>query len=174
MGGAGWGKPQDKAALERRMDASRAALEAVFDAHDAARLTGATDDAGWSARDHLHHLVAWEEFLIVWQSGGDPYAIFGLPDKATYDELVAREPDFRAINEHIRQHGKDLSLTEVRAYARRTRADAKRMLATFTEEDLRRPSDPTDPSSKTFMALVAGNCEEDDEHRGYIETVLAT
>ncbi len=174
MGVAGQGVPQDKAMLERRIEASRAALEAVFDAHDAARLTGVHDDAGWSARDHLHHLAAWEEFQIVRQSGGDPYAIFGLLDRATYDELVAREPDFRAINGHIRQHGKDLSLTEVRAYARRTRADAQGMLAAFTDDALLRPSRPDDPASDTFMAVVAGNSyEHDDEHRGYIETLLA-
>lgn len=167
------GTPADKAALEARIDASRAALDGIFDAHDEARLTGATDAAGWSARDHLHHIAAWEEFQIARQGGGNPYGIFGLPDKATYDELVAREPDFRAINEHIRQHGKGLSLAEVRDYARRARTQAKGMLATFKDEDLLRQSNPADPASPTFMAIVGGNSyEHDDEHRGYIEAIV--
>jgi hypothetical protein len=165
--------PQDKAELERRIDDSRAALETLLDRYDEARLTGLRDAAGWSARDHLHHLAAWEEFQVARERDPGAYAIFGVPDKASYDALVAREPDFRAINEQIRQYGRELSLTEVRTYARRVRATAKGLLATFRDEDLRRPSNPADPASAPFMAIVAGNSyEHDDEHRGYIEAIL--
>lgn len=165
--------PRDKMELEQRIDAARAALEAGFDAHDETRLTEVCDDAGWSARDHLHHIAAWEEFEIERERGDGAYAVFGLPDKASYDALVARAPDFRAINEHIRQHGKELSLTDVRDYAQRSRATAKALLATFTDEGLRRLSNPADPTSNTFMAIVAGNSyEHDDEHRSYIEALL--
>lgn len=166
--------PEDKAALERRIDASRAGLETIFDAHDETTLLGVTDDAGWSARDHLHHLAAWEEFEIRRDRGDEAFGIFGLPDKASYDTLYAQEPDFRAVNEQIRQHGKALSLAEVRAYARRARAEAKALLATFSESALRSPSKPDDPASPTFMAIVGDNSYgHDDEHRGYIETLLA-
>jgi hypothetical protein len=165
--------PRDKQDLEQQIDAARAALEAVFDTHDETQLTEVRDDAGWSARDHLHHIAAWEDFEIARERGAGAYAIFGLPDKASYDALVAREPDFRAINEQVRQHGKDLSLAAVRAYARQSRATAKALLATFTDEGLRRLSNPADPTSDTFMAIVAGNSyEHDDEHRSYIEALL--
>ena len=174
MSATGVDVPGDKVALERRIDAARAALEAIFDAHDEATLLGVTDEAGWSARDHLHHLAAWEEFEIRRDRGDGAYAVFGLRDKAAYDALCALEPDFRGINEHIRQRGKALSLAEVRAYARRSRAEAKALLATFTEEALRRPSRPDDPASPTFMAIVGDNSYgHDDEHRGYIEALLA-
>ncbi len=174
MGVIDSGVPMDKAALERRIDASRATLEALFEMHDEAQLLAATDDAGWSARDHFHHLAAWEEFEILRERGPEAYAVFGLPDKASYDVLLAQEPDFRAINEHIRRHGQALTLAEVRAYARRARVEAKALLATFSEAALLSPSKPDDPASVTFMAIVAGNSyEHDDEHRRYIKTLLA-
>ena len=168
------GVPANKAALARRTDASRAALEAIFATHDEATLRNVTDEAGWSARDHLHHLAAWEEFEIRRDRGDEAYTIFGLPDKAGYDALYAQGSDFRAVNEQIRQHGKALTLAAVRAYARRSRAEAKALLATFTDEALSSPSRPADAGSPTFMAIVADNSYgHDDEHRGYIEALLA-
>lgn len=57
-------EPQDIAELVARIEAAWNALEAQIAQYPEDVLTGPTDAAGWTIRDHLAHLTAWEASVL--------------------------------------------------------------------------------------------------------------
>ena len=57
-------EPRNKAELEASIDHWWDALQAVIGRYTEAELTGPTDAAGWTVKDHLAHLAAWERSMV--------------------------------------------------------------------------------------------------------------
>jgi hypothetical protein len=155
---------------------SRAAVEAVIAGRTAEELTRPGAD-GWSAKDHLAHLAAWQRSLEALLAGASRAAAIGMGQDAY------QRSDTDGLNEHIfaAHHDEPLEavLTELRAAYQAVVVHLERM----TTDDLYRPyrhyqpheSDPTDPRNDTpVLEWIAGNTwDHEPEHLEMIRAVLA-
>src|SRR6185369_5983399 len=71
------------------------------------QLTQPTDDAGWTAKDHIIHLAAWENGIVAVLEGQSRCEAMGV------DEATWRGGDVDKINAAIQQRYKDMSLEDV-------------------------------------------------------------
>lgn len=145
-------------------------LRTVVDASDPEDLTRKTDRAGWSARDHLAHLDAWANSVLVMVRDGRPqWEGLGI------DEDLFREDGYDHKNEVIRQRTVDVPLDEVWASLTATHKEIARVLEELDDEQLNRPCNDVVPGSGDFPIAykIAGNTfGHYDEHREYIERIL--
>jgi hypothetical protein len=128
--------PPLKAALLAEIARAWAALEREIDEATAERLCRPGRD-GWSAKDHLAHLAAWERALAALLGDRPPHLALGV-DAAVYRAAMARG-DAGPINALVQRRERERSLDEVRAELRRAHADVLTALAPLSEADLRRP-----------------------------------
>ena len=147
-------------------------LRAVVDAATPDELLEKTDAAGWSAKDHLAHLDAWDTSVLVMIRDGRPqWEGLGI-DQAMYDE-----EGYDHKNEVIRQHSVAAPLDEVRASLASTHNEFVRVLEGMTDEQLHRPANDYVSGSGDFQIAhkIMGNTYMHyDEHREYIERILAS
>src|SRR5688572_27717665 len=90
----------DKTALLERIRQARSALEQSVGRLSDERLVAPGPD-GWSAKDHLAHLVTWEQSLVAMLERRPRYIAMGL-DEATY---LGNEAD--GLNAIFYQRSKD-------------------------------------------------------------------
>jgi uncharacterized protein (TIGR03083 family) len=158
-----------KTELLKRIDESRTRLERSFDGLSEADLKAAGAD-GWSVKDHLAHVAAWEESLLALLEGRDRYAAIGL-DPATRE---AATNDVDAINEVIHRRSQDRSPSDVIAAFQETHARLRVALTKLTDADVLRPYSHYQPHvSPADPRPVAGWIDGDtwehyDEHSAWI------
>lgn len=71
-------KRPDKPLLLKRYSAARDALHAFINSLTEAQLTRATDAAGWTVKDHLAHLAAWQDGVTALLQRKPRWAAMGL------------------------------------------------------------------------------------------------
>lgn len=149
---SGW--VMNKAQLVEQIEQGWNALHAYLATLSDAQLTGRTDAAGWTVKDHLMHLAVWEDGVLALLEGESRSGRMGLTR-----ELFEGE-DFDAINAVIYEKHKELTLSEVKA---RYAGIHERLLARIEavgDEGLQRPYnayDPTTPWERPVLNSVAGN-----------------
>lgn len=152
------------------MDREWEALKHTIDHAAPSELTGKTDPAGWSSKDHLDHLASWANSVLVplrdgrprWEGLGIDRALF---DTEGYDEK----------NEVIRQHSRGLSLEEVVARLESIYLEVRRIVDEKPDADLLRPflDYAEGGSGETLMRRIEGSFPRHfREHREYIERIL--
>lgn len=157
-----------KATLLARIGASRAALEAVVAGVARGAMERAAAD-GWSVRDHLAHVTAWERSLLALLRGQSRAAAVGLSD----EEEAALDTD--AINARIAAAARSLSLDEVVAQFHESHREVLGVLAPMTDADFALPYShyqPNDPpyNGQPVIGWVAGNTfEHYGEHTGWLK-----
>lgn len=135
------------------------------------QLTRPTDAAGWTAKDHIMHIVVWEDGIDALLSGTSRRERMGL-DQATWDSR-----DFDQMNAVIQQCHKDKSLAEVMQTFQTVHQRLIAKIETLTDADLQRPykhyqSDST--ADKPVIGWVKGNTYEHyAEHRPWIAAIVA-
>jgi hypothetical protein len=163
--------PRTKEGLLQRMTAARAAIETVLGTMTEAQLTEAGAD-GWSVKDHLAHLTAWERSLIALLRGESRVAAVGL-DEETYQR---RDED--QINAIFHERAKDRPLSQILDEFRRSRATVMDLVSGMTQADLERPYShyqPNDPpyNATPVAAWIIGNTfAHDEDHLGWINALL--
>lgn len=164
--------PRTKAGLIERMATARAALEAHLRALTAEQMTTPGPD-GWSVKDHLAHLTAWEQTLPPLLRGESRAAALGV------SEQVFRSGDEDAINAAIYERAKDLPLDEVLDRFRRSRAEVLALVERMDQEDLERPFSHYQPNDAPFNAtpiaawIIGNTFGHDEDHLRWIEDLVA-
>ncbi|HEX5506675.1 MAG TPA: DinB family protein [Thermomicrobiales bacterium] len=130
------GCPPRKAALLAEIARAWAALEREIDGATAEQLCRPGRD-GWSAKDHLAHLAAWERALGALLHGQPRHLALGV-DASVYRAAMARG-DADPINALVQRRERGRPLDEVRAELRRAHGEVLAALARLSEADLRRP-----------------------------------
>jgi hypothetical protein len=125
-------EPRDKAELLARIESSRRALLARLGAETEVALVVAGPDGGWSVKDHIAHIAAWERYLAALLTGADRWTEMGLT-------AAPSPPDETAINEAIYERNKDLSLRQVYAGWDAAHQMVLRAVEAMSEEDLMQP-----------------------------------
>jgi hypothetical protein len=161
----------DKAALLERIRSARSDLEQALGRLSDEQLVAPGAD-GWSAKDHLAHLIVWEQGLVALLEHRPRYIDMGL-DEATY-----LSGDTDRLNTIFYQRSKDRPLPEVLDEFRRSHQHVLDVLARLSEDDLYRtyshyqPDEPGEDSGAPILGWIAGNTYEHyAEHQGWIEAL---
>ena len=153
-------EPKTKAELIERIRTARAQLDRIVAGLDEATLS-APGPEGWSVKDHLAHLAAWGRKVLGNMDGRSSPEVLGVP------EDVYQRGDWIEINEFVRAPDKDRSAREVLAEYRRVHATLLQRIAALPAAELF-------GADERLLGNIAGNSYgHDDEHRPWIEAVLA-
>ena len=160
-----------KAVLVERIDESWGAIWGVIGAADEDALTR-PGEGGWSVKDHLAHLAAWERSLVALLSGEDRTiaAIGGGGDKlgSAIDE----------INDAIYRRWQSRPLGDVLADLRLGHERLLAVVDPLTDDDLLRsyasyqPNDPAAPADPVVGWVVGNTVGHFDEHLATIRGLL--
>jgi uncharacterized protein (TIGR03083 family) len=166
------GPPESKPDLLARIDRAWADLQATIATNSPKQLTLPTDASGWTAKDHLAHLTAWERSMV-----------FLLQHRARHEGLGVSESlyltgDEDAINASIQEQTRDLPLDQVLAELAATHKELLALVRELPESELRQPysyflpDEPGIDSGEPIIWRISGNTDEHfDLHRGYIERI---
>jgi hypothetical protein len=129
----------DRARLER-------ALLSLDDVAIAAAPRG-----GWSVKDHLSHMAAWERMIVAHLRDGSDAAVAGM-DGAAYAAASLDELNDRLYRLHC-----DDSVAAVRLEFRNAHAAIVAFIAAMPEQRLSEPYWDDDPSGRTVLEKIAGD-----------------
>lgn len=153
------------------LEGAWSALQEVVSSASASDLMERTDVAGWSPGNHLAHLAAWANSVLVMIRDGRPqWEGLGI------DEALYNTEGYDEKNEAIRQQTVGWSLDRVTSHLAEVHHELMRVLAGMSDADLRRPCSAFVAGGQEFEIFhkLQGNGPEHyDEHRVYIERILA-
>ena len=151
------GIPQDMPGVLARINDSYATLQTTLDGWSAAQMTGPTDTAGWTVKDHIAHLAAWERSMVFLFDGRPRHE--GLGVSAT----LYHSDEIDAINAAIRDQQAGLALDEAREELAAVHRELLARLDTLTYNDLLKPyahflpDEPGDDDGSPILYRVWGN-----------------
>lgn len=136
-------------------------------------ITGPTDAAGWTIKDHIAHLIAWEASVVgIIRDGKPQNTTMGV------DRTLWEADDLDAINEQIRAETVNDSLARVMEARNSTHRDLLAALDATTMERLgQRWTDAVGDSADapTILQKVIGNTiEHYPEHGEWIAAIAAS
>lgn len=125
-----------------------AAIEAGWDALQAylatltyEQVTLPTDDAGWTVKDHVAHLAAWEDTLNALLARTPRWEALGV----AYDLWATN--DWDGINAIVQQRYREISLGELRAWFFGVHERLIAQLRALSDAELQRPYRDYQPNS---------------------------
>ncbi|MHB8575504.1 MAG: DinB family protein [Dehalococcoidia bacterium] len=157
---------RDAAEMMRFVRQTRAELEGLVAPLSEAQMAGLKDHAGWSVKDHLAHIVAWEQVLLRGLAGLPEYETFQM----TAAELAAHGTT-DAVNEILYVRAKDSPLSVVLGDFHRSHEQVTRQLSTMTDADLKAPYALDDPRPK-IQKIAGDTYQHYAEHDGWLKTLL--
>ena len=124
------------------------------------------DEGGWSIKDNLVHLTAWERYMLLHYLQGRPAA-----EAMGLDEATMRG-HFDQVNAALFQRNRDRPLADVLADAGATHGQVVDYLAQAPFETLMRPLVDDDAEKRPVLAWVAGDTfEHYEEHLAAIHAL---
>jgi uncharacterized protein (TIGR03083 family) len=164
---------RNKAEQLERMDEAWLRLNGFIESLTPAQLTGPTDPAGWTVKDHLAHLTAWERGIVFLLQRRPRHEGMGV------EESVYLADDLDGLNEAIRQLTVDSPIDEVIADLRGTHEQLRAMIVAMPDEDLRRtyswflPGEPGADDGRPIIARIVGNSDGHfDEHLPWMQAIV--
>jgi hypothetical protein len=157
--------PQNQAELMQRIEQDWTELMNLVGQLSEAQLEGPLDD-GWSAKDHLAHLAAWERHLLLAHLQGRP-----VTESLEVDEATAVQYDIDTLNEIIYRRNQPRPANEVLAELCETHAQVVAVLVQIPFERLMQPRYP-DRSNPLLQWAIGNTYEHYQEHRATIQTLL--
>lgn len=120
-----------KEALIQRIKRTYSELQAAFQSFDEAAMARAIGDGDWTYMDIMSHIASWEDILVRFHMGGEPFdKVIGM-EGAQY-----RETTFDEVNDHLHQKHKDLTAEQAKAFLGETHARVLKVLDSFPEDQL--------------------------------------
>ena len=162
-----------KAELLAEIEHCWAALNAALDRVTEAHMTTIQDAEGWTVKDHVIHVTAWERS-----------SVFFLRGNARHESLGVGEPlyltgDYDGINAAIFLERKDLPLGEALVRFRDVHRQLLALLQPLTDFELQQryryylPDEPGDGDGPPALDVVYGNSAHHfAEHLAWIEALL--
>jgi hypothetical protein len=162
-----------KAELLADIEQSWAALNAALDRLNEAQLTTIRDAQGWTVKDHLSHLAAWERSVAYFLQGRPRHEGLGI------DEKLYLTGSDDAINAAIQAQRQVQPLAETLAELRAGHAQLMALLHPLTDADLPKPYRhylPDEPGAGDWPAInvIYGNTAHHfGEHLGWVQVLVA-
>lgn len=152
--------PETAATILARYEGSWAALDKTIEALGEQELTTIRDPAGWSAKDHLSHLAAWDEALLAKLDGRPRHVVLGI------DEALDRSEDYDAMNAAIFAATRGRSLKEAVDAVRATQAATRTHLSALAR------GGAATGDTEGFLADAPGYADHYDQHHGWIRELV--
>lgn len=164
-----------KAQLLAAIDPAWSRLNSALGRWSEQEMTTLRDEHGWTVKDHLIHVAAWERSIVFFLQGKPREDGLGV-SSAVY---VHGNED--GINAVIYQQHKDLPLVEALAQLRAVHHELALLLQPLTDEDLRKPyrhylpDEPGEGDGPPAINVVYGNTAHHFlEHLRWIEALATT
>lgn len=163
-----------KAELMAHIERDWAALQTYLSGLTNAQLTQVQNPDGWTVKDHIAHLDAWERSMIAFLTGQPRHTGLGVAEDLylTYD--------WDAINVVIFEQHRERPLTDVQAQFEQTHRQLLELLKPLGDDDLLKPyayylpDELKDEDGPPTINTVYGNTAYHyREHQGWIEEMLA-
>lgn len=155
------------------IDAAWQRLMTTMTAHPKAEYSEKRDAVGWNALDHLAHVTAWERTALYPFQGKSRHEALGVTDEQF-------QLDFDPLNQLVREQTTGESYDDAMSRARATHDELVSSVSNASVEDLWRPTRSLLPDTREqqrevpfIEILMSDGCEHFDEHREYIEKILA-
>lgn len=165
---------ESKSELLRSIEETRAQLTAFAHSLTPDQLTDLRDAAGWSVKDHLAHLAAWQNGITALLQHQPRWEAMGLP----FDYVSQHEID--SVNAVIFQRHKDKSLDEVMMLFNNAHASFMLALDKLSDDDLRntyshyQPDEPGEDSGAPILNWVVNNSSAHfAEHLPWVQAIVA-
>ena len=161
--------PQRKSELIARIREGRAALDSLIAGLSPEQAVISGPDGGWSVKDHLAHLAAWQciAYLRLIGHMDHEHEVFGM-NRARY-EATGKDD----LNAAVYHSSKERTLAEVRATFDQAYQQLLGALSGMSWDDLQRPVHSSLPQLGTLASNVAGNTYEHfEEHEAWIRGLL--
>jgi len=163
-----------KSDLLTRIDKAWSALDALLAALTETQMTSLQDQNGWSVKDHLTHVAVWEDSVSALFEGKPRHQGLGI-DESAYSTASIDE-----MNALIRERQGDKPLSSAMEHLRSSHRTLMSSVRGLSDADLKRQARelfPTVPQSdrKRLIDIIYENTAEHfDEHRGWIEGLVAS
>ena len=133
-----------------------------------------TDAAGWSIKDHLTHLAAWEDGIYALLEYHPRAAYMGVPDDL-WEQAAAG--DWDTVNEVIRRRYQEIGLMDLQQKFFSQHARLIEKIRSLADEYLQRPYNHYQPHSSwdaPVIGWIRGNTYEHyAEHQPWIAAIAA-
>lgn len=140
-----------------------------------AQMVQQKDATGWSVKDYLAHMAAWERSVVYFLQGRDRHAGLGVPEALYLSE------DEDQINAVIYAQHVDRPLADVLDQFRTTHAQLMVLLEPMTDDDLRQPyrhylpNEPGEGDGPPAINVIYGNTAHHfQEHMRSIASLVVT
>ncbi|MCB9149853.1 MAG: ClbS/DfsB family four-helix bundle protein [Caldilineaceae bacterium] len=164
-----------KAELMPAIEQAWLALNRELNLLSAAQMEQQKDAMGWSVKDALAHLTAWERSVLFFLQGRDRHAGLGVP------EMVYLSEDEDQINAAIYAQHLDQPLADVLQQFRNTHAALMALIEPLTDDDLHKPyshylpNEPGDGDGPPAINVIYGNTVHHfQEHMRWIASLVVT
>lgn len=152
-----------KAELLERIASERAALEHVIKTLEEPELTGPVLDDGWSIKDAIAHITAWERRMLrgieAWKRGDTP----------AWPEPGATMADVDRLNERDLAANRDRPLGDVLSEARASYAAIVSAVEALPAQELASPT----PWSNTYPLALLVRANTDEHYREHLDLIEA-
>lgn len=162
-----------KVELVKDIERSWTALQVLLNLLTEEQLTNVRDPQGWSVKDHVIHLEAWERSVVSFLQGKSRHEGLGVA------ESVYLQSGFDEINDVIFRQRKDRPYDQAIAQFEQVHGQLLAMLEPLTDEDLQQPyhrkgaGETDDANGSTIYDLIYGNSAGHyEEHQGWIEAMF--
>jgi hypothetical protein len=168
-------KVSTKAELLTLIDRSWTAMNAFVDSLTPAQLTQVKNPDGWSLKDHLTHLTAWEQSVIAFLKSQPRHEALGITQAMFLNE------SYDTMNEAIfRQHEHE-PLDTVLSQWRATHDELLSMITMLDDDALQKsyahfqPNEPDRQTPRRAMDVIYGNTAPHlREHQEWMQQTLET
>jgi uncharacterized damage-inducible protein DinB len=164
----------NKAAFLRRYAKDRATLQAFVTALTEHDMTVPVDAAGWTIKDHLAHLAAWQIGIAALLQGGKRWEAMGLSSA-----FVKKTKGFDALNAALQRKHSRMSARQVLDLLSHADAQFQFALSKLTSTDLAKPyahfsgEMPTERTAQPIMGWIDGDSGHHfEEHLLWMRQIL--
>ena len=157
-----------KVQLLAEIDNAWVMFNSFLDNLSTAQKTTIHDDRGWSVKDHITHITAWEEMVVFFLQGKPRHEARGV------SEAIFETGPIDQVNELVREERKHLRLSEANAQMQAVHRQMVNLVNGLTEEYLNKALDETRPGedARRVIDLIRDNSSGHfAEHLDWIETL---
>ena len=164
--------PLYKAVVLHRADQVWATLEQIVSGLSESQLTTVRDSQGWSIKDHLAHLMVWEQSLLALLQGRSRDQALGL-DESAYHRMEVDD-----VNQIIYQRHQDRTLDDVLAASRRSRHELRAAIDALSDHDLLKPysyyqpNKPLEQDGPVVLWIIGNTYGHYEDHITWIQGLL--
>ena len=159
--------PNDKADLLARIQREWSALMRAIEGLPPEQMS-VPDAGGWSIKDNLAHLTAWEQLMLLhYLQGRPPHEAMQI-EAATFERL-----DENGTNAILFERNRNRSVAYVLDGLRRSHEQVLAFLGQMSFSDLMKPRFLDDPQARPVINWVIGNTYEHyQEHLHNIQAIV--